>query len=385
VGQFVSAIGAWMQSTAQGYLVYELTRSPAFLGYVGFAAGLPSWLFTLFGGVVADRVPRRLMLVFTQSMMMVLALVLAALVFSGKVMAWHILVMAFLLGIANAFDAPARQAFVVELVPEENRSNAIALNSTMFNSATIIGPAVAGIVYAQFGPAFCFAINGLSFVAVLFALMLMRLPRFERKPATEPVVAQLVEGVRFAFSHSIIRVLILNMTMVSVFGMSVMTLLPAWSVDVLGGDVGTNSVLLSSRGAGALIGAITIAYLSGQGLQGKVWTTGSLLMPVSLLLFSFSRSIPLAMAFMVVLGLSFMTQANTSNSLIQSLVPDNLRGRVMSIYTLTIFGGNPLGALWVGLMAAAIGEPRTLLINAAALMSFALLVFLRIPRMRALK
>src|SRR3989304_5482417 len=176
----VSLVGTWMQSTAQGYLVYELTQSPAYLGYVGFAAGVPSWLFMLYGGVIADRMSRRALLVITQTCMMFLAFLLAGLTFTGRVQAWHIVVMAFLLGTANAFDAPARQAFVLEMVDRQHLTNAIALNSTMFNLATAVGPAVAGITYSLFGPAWCFTINAFSFLAVIVALLLMKLKPVEQ-------------------------------------------------------------------------------------------------------------------------------------------------------------------------------------------------------------
>jgi MFS family permease len=175
VGQLVSLMGTWMQITAQGFLVFELTHSPAFLGYVAFAAGVPSWLLMLYGGVIADRVPKRSLLVATQISMMLLAFGLAAITLLGQVQAWHVLVFAFLLGVANAFDAPARQSFVLEMVSREDLANAIALNASMFNAGAVVGPAVAGLCYASFGPGWCFLLNGSSFVAVVTALLLMRL------------------------------------------------------------------------------------------------------------------------------------------------------------------------------------------------------------------
>jgi MFS family permease len=181
IGQMISLVGTWMQGTAQGYLVYELTRSPAYLGYVGFAAGVPSWLFMLYGGVIADRMSRRTLLVITQTCMMLLAFLLAGLTFTGRVQPWHIIVLAFLLGTANAFDAPARQAFVLEMVDRQHLTNAIALNSTMFNLGTAIGPAMAGITYSLFGPAWCFTINAFSFLAVIAALLLMKLKPVEQE------------------------------------------------------------------------------------------------------------------------------------------------------------------------------------------------------------
>ena len=384
-GQLVSLVGTWMQSTAQGYLIYDLTKSPAFLGYVGFANGLPSWLFMLYGGVIADRVPRRTMLLITQSAMMLLAFLLAGLVFLDKIQAWHIVAIAFGLGIANAFDAPARQAFVVELVDREDLTNAIALNSTMFNSAIVIGPAVAGAVYAALGPAWCFAINGLSFVAVIVALSLMRLQPVAIQPSSRSTLTAIRDGIQYALSERMTRTLILNMGVISLFGVSMMTLIPAWAVSVLGGDVRTNGLLLSSRGLGALIGALMIAGLSHRGIRGKLWTAGSLVLPITMIAFSLARWLPVSMLILVFTGWSFMAQVNTSNALVQSRVPDELRGRVMSVFTLIFFGGMPLGSLWVGFMATRLGAPATVVLNAIILLGFAGFVFLRLPFIRRLK
>ncbi|MBP1702553.1 MAG: major facilitator superfamily 1 [Chloroflexi bacterium] len=384
-GQLVSLVGTWMQSTAQGYLVYDLTKSPAFLGYVGFASGLPSWLFTLYGGVIADRVPRRTMLIITQTTMMLLAFLLAGLVFLDKIQAWQIVLIAFFLGIANAFDAPARQAFVVELVDREDLTNAIALNSTMFNSAIVVGPAVAGAVYAALGPAWCFAVNGLSFIAVIIALALMRLPPMAIQQKSRSTVHAIKEGIKYAYNERMTRTLILNMGVISLFGVSMMTLIPAWAVSVLGGDVRTNGLLLSARGLGALIGALMIAWLSHRGIRGKLWTAGSLVLPITMIAFSLARWLPVSMLILVFTGWSFMVQVNTSNALVQSKVPDELRGRVMSVFTLIFFGGMPLGSLWVGSMASRLGAPMTVVINAVILIAFAGFVLLRLPFIRRLK
>lgn len=384
-GQMVSLVGSWMQTTAQGYLVFELTRSPAYLGYVGFMAGLPAWLFTLYGGVIADRFPRRSLLMLTQSFMMCLAGILAFLVFMDLVHPWHILALAFLLGIANAFDAPARHAFVIELVEREDLTNAIALNSTMFNIGTVVGPAIAGVTYAAFGPAWCFTLNSLSFLAVIGALAMMRI-RIVSVPAERLSAAkQLAEGFRFTINHPVVRVLVLNMAALSILGFSMMTLLPAWSVKVLGGDVRTNGLLLSSRGIGALAGALVIAATTRFNVKGKLWSIGSLAMPVLMIAFSATRLQPFAMILLSFIGWSFMVQANTSNALIQIGLPDNLRGRVMSIYTLTFFGGMPLGSLLVGLIAARTSEPLAVFINAFTLLLVAVGIFFLQPDIRKLE
>lgn len=371
-----------MQSTAQAYLVYELTKSPAYLGYVSFAAGLPTWLFTLYGGVIADRFSRRGMMLVTQSSMMLLAFLLAALVYTGTIQPWMIIVMAFLLGVANAFDAPARVSFVAELVDRKDLTNGIALNSTMFNSATVVGPAIAGITYAALGPAWCFVINGFSFIAVIIALLLMHLPHIERIPSRVSALADVREGFHYAVNNRVIRILIVSQGVLSMFGLSLMVLLPAWSADVLNGDARTYGMLLSGRGIGALIGALMIASMGSLNVRGKLWTIGNLSMPLVMSVFALARWIPVSMALIIITGWSFMVQVNTSNALVQTQVVDHLRGRVMSIYTLIFFGGMPIGGLIAGKLADKVGEPVTLLINAAILMAFAIFVYLRFPFLR---
>lgn len=385
IGQLVSLVGTWMQTTAQGYLVFELTRSPAFLGYVSFAAGMPAWIFTLYAGVISDRMSRRTLLVITQTVMMLLALILAALVFTGAVQPWHIVLLAMLLGIANAFDAPARQAFVVELVSREDMTNAIALNSTMFNAGTVVGPAVAGIVYALVGPAWCFTINGLTFLAVIAALLLMKLEPIAAPPPKTSALIQLKDGISFVRANKIVALLVANMSVASMFGMSMMTLIPAWAVTILKGDVTTNGMLLSARGLGALLGALMVASLSRHGLKGRLWTIGSVVMPVALLLFALLHWLPLSLLLLVLLGWSFMLVANTSNALVQTQVPDELRGRVMSIYTLTFFGAMPLGSLLIGELADRLTEPLALMISAAILFIVAALIWARAPDIRKLE
>ncbi len=218
MGQLASLVGTWMQTTAQGFLVYQLTHSPAYLGYVGFASGVPTWLFTLYGGVVSDRMPRRRLLIITQTSMMILAFILAALAFAQVVQPWHIVLLAFLLGIANAFDAPARQSFVLEMVERQDMTNAIALNSTMFNSATAVGPAIAGVTYALLGPAGCFTINGISFIAVIVALLMMHIKPLPPRARATSALEDLKEGVCYVAAHSTIRTLVSVAAVTSLFG-----------------------------------------------------------------------------------------------------------------------------------------------------------------------
>ncbi len=383
-GQLMSLVGTWMQITAQSFLVFELTHSTAYLGYVGFANGLPSWLFMLYGGVVADRVARRRLLLITQSTMMLLACVLAALTFTGLVRPWHIVLLALALGTANAFDAPAGQAFVFELVDRADVTNAIALNATLFNLATVIGPTVAGLTYAAFGGAWCFALNAVSFLGVLGALVLMRLP--DREPAARAgsAFAQLKAGVRYTLAHPLLRYLIAIPAVTSLVGMAYATLLPAWAIDVLGGDATTNGVLQSARGAGSLLGALMIAALAHRARRGRWLTIGMVVYPVLLLGFAAVRWLPLTMLALVGVGWGGVVLFNSANTLVQSHVAEDMRGRVMAIFSLTFFGGMPLGALWAGPLADLIGAPLTLVVSSTILLGFALLFWLRAPQVRRL-
>ena len=384
-GQMVSLFGTWMQTTAQGFLIYQLTHSSAYLGYVGFAYGVPSWFFMLYGGVVADRVSRRKLLIITQFIMMILAFVLAALVFTGTDQTWQINVYEFGLASANAFDAPARQAFVSEMVDREDLTNAVALNATMFNAALVVGPAIAGIIYAAFGPGWCFAVNGVSFIAVIIALASMRfLPRTETLQHSSTLSA-LKEGIDYVRHQPMIRALIGLVAATSLFGMSLGTLLPAWSVKILHGNAATNGLLFSARGVGSLFGALTIATFGGSHVRGKFITIGSLCFPVFIAFFAMTYWLPLSLLFMVFLGIATIFVANLSNATIQSIVPDSLRGRVMGVYTTIFIGSMPLGALLLGTIAEHAGEAEAALLSSAAAFCIAGLVMVFVPKIRTLE
>jgi MFS family permease len=358
----VSLIGTWMQATAQSYLLFELTGSPVMLGIAGFASGVPIWLFSLYSGLISDRFSRRKVILFAQTSMMVLGFILAILTFTGMVQPWHIIVLAFLLGTANAFDAPARQSFIVDMVPKEDLTNAIALNSSVFNLGTIVGPSVAGLIYAWLGPAWCFTINGISFLGVIGALLAMNMPPRPIIALKKSPFSDLNDGLRFAVGHVEIRYLLINLAAVSIFSFSLMTLMPDWANTVLGGDVTTNGLLLSARGVGSLVAALMIANLGSRVVRGKIWTFGGLVMPFAIFLLGSFRILPVSMITLVVLGWSLMSVINITNSLIQTHVPDHLRGRVMSIYILVFQGSLPIGALLVGWLADMYGSPFTIII-----------------------
>lgn len=368
LGQVVSLVGTWMQTTAQGYLVYEITQSSAYLGFVAAANGLPTLVFTLFGGIVADRISKRKLIIIAQSAMMVLAFILAALTFTGLVQAWHIIVLAFFLGIANSFDAPARQAFIVEMVDREDLANAIALNSSIFNLGVVVGPAIAGIVYAWVGPALCFTINGFTFIAVIGALSLMKIkPMLDVVPQGS-AISRLVDGLKYVLSESRIKLLLVYVSVISIFGFSLLTLIPAWAVSILNGDVRTNGWLLSARGLGSLLGALMVAYVGSRQVRGKIWQAGWYVLPLALLGFGLVRDVPLSLSLMVIMGWGMMTVLNISNGLIQSYVPDDLRGRVMSVYVLVFFGSATVGSFLAGSVASRLGEPVMVFISAGVLL-----------------
>jgi len=384
-GQMTSLMGTWMQSTAQGFLVFQLTNSPAYLGYVSFAGGIPTWLFTLYGGVVADRVPRRTLMIVTQTTMMILAFILSALTFLNLVRPWHIVVLAFLLGVANAFDAPARQAFTLELVDRQDLANAIALNATMFNSATAVGPAIAGFTYALAGPAWCFFINAVSFIAVILALWRMQLKPFIKPARRGSTLSELGDGLRFAFRHPVVRAILIIICIFSFFAMSFATLLPAWAVEVLGGDASTNGLMQSARGAGALISALTIASLGRFTYKGKLLTVGTFAMPIMLLIFSQVRHVPMSLLILIMVGMAQIPIMNLANALVQTQVPDTMRGRVMGIYTLLFMGMMPLGGLWAGSLAERLNEPAVVILGAAIALTTATVVYLFFPQVRRLE
>jgi predicted MFS family arabinose efflux permease len=382
VGQMTSLFGTWMQSTAQGYLVYELTRSELYLGYVGFASGIATWAFTLYGGVVADRVPRRSLIVITQALSMLLAFVLSTLAFLHVVAPWHIIVLAFLLGVVNSFDAPARQSFVLEMVERHVLTNAIALNSTMFNIATAIGPAVGGLTYALFGPGWCFAINGLSFLAVIAALLAMRLAPWTPPVRRGSTFGDIREGLRAVSGDRRILAIVCLLASVSLFGMSFTALVPAWAVQVLHGDARVNGFLQSARGIGALGAALWIAAVAHRRRKGQTITVASLLFPLMLLLFSLTRTLPFSLLALFAVGATNIVVNNLSNAFVQTLTPDAVRGRVMGIYMLSFFGFMPIGALLAGVAAARIGVPATITIAAMGTLACACLVAILVPSIR---
>jgi MFS family permease len=381
-GQIISLFGSWMESTALGFLVFDLTRSPAYLGLVGFATGAPTWLFMLYAGVIADRMERRNLLLITQSVMMGLAFVIAALTFLHWIRPWHVLVLGFLLGTANAFEAPTRQSFVLEMVDREDMTNAIALNSAMFNTAMAVGPAAGGLIYGYLGPAWCFLINGVSFIAVIVALRRMRLRPFIPPAVKTSAAADLKEGLRFVAGHPLIRTVIGLIGVISLFGISFVTLFPAWSVNVLRGDARTNGFLQSARGLGALAAALLIASLGRFHFRGRLLTFGTFALPAAMAAFALSRSTPLSLLLALGTGLALILVFNLANALVQTHSPDALRGRIMSVYTFVFFGLVPIGSLGVGVTAEKLGQPAAILVGSGVTLGAAAALAVFMPHLR---
>jgi MFS family permease len=384
IGQLISNAGTWMQIIAQGWLVYQLTHSEFALGVVSFASAIPVLFVTPFGGVVVDRVPKRTLLVITQSATMLLAFALAALAFTNVVREWHIFVLAALIGVVNAFDAPARQAFVVEMVGKEDMPNAIALNSMMFNSARVIGPGIGGLLLAAFGPAWCFTINGLSFLAVIAGLLLMKLPPHPVQPARSAAIPQLVEGVRYVSRHADMWGLLVLAIIFSMFGLSYSTLLPAFADTVLHGGPEVYGWLNAATGVGAVISALLIAQFGDRGKRGVWLNAANFTFPIVLALFALTPLLAPSLLLACLLGMGFMTHMTMSNTLLQTRVEDQFRGRVMSLFTLTFFGLSPFGNLLIGALGQQFGLMPAMLFSAALTWLLSRLIFRLARNIRAL-
>ena len=383
-GQLISVAGTWMQSIAQAWLVYQISQSEFSLGLVGFAGAIPVLVVSPWGGVLADILPRRTLLVITQASSMLLAFILSVLTFTGVVQVWHIVAMAAMLGLINAFDAPARQAFIVELVSREDLTNAIAMNSIMFNGARVIGPAIGGLILAALGAGWCFLINGLSFLAVITGLLLMQISRPVTRPRIQHPLQQLKDGVRYAVARRDIIGLLALSSIFGIFGMSYSSQLPAYVDQVYHVDATGFGILSAVVGLGAVSGAFIVAQFHDRIRRGPLLFYANLTYAALLLIFSFNPYFPLALVLGFGLGACFMLQMNNMNSLLQLRVSDQMRGRVMSLYTLTFFGLSPFGSLLVGTLAENWSLTGTVTLAALVTGALSLAVFIRIPELRKL-
>jgi MFS family permease len=382
-GQIVSLTGTWVQLVAQSWLVYRLTGRATLLGLVGFAGQIPIFLLAPLGGALADRFERRRILVVTQSMAMLLAFVLAALTLGGVVHEWHIVALAAASGIVNAFDIPTRQSFLVEMVGRDDLINAIGLNSSMFNGARMTGPAVAGVLVASIGEGWCFLLNGLSFAAVIVALLAIRAAPFRPPVERVSTLTRIRQGFGFAIGERPIRALMLMLAFMSLTGMPFMVLMPVFADRVLDGGPAAYGILMSAAGLGALSGAVTLASRRDVSGLGSWVARAAIAFGALLCAFSFSRSLWVSVALLLPIGFSMMVEISSSNTLIQTMVPDALRGRVMAVYSMMFMGMAPAGALLAGWAADRIGAPRTVLVGGAACVVAAAVFRWSLPRLRA--
>ncbi len=381
-GQLVSVAGTWMQIIAQGWVVYQLNHSELTLGIVGFASAIPALLISPWGGVVVDRVPKRSLLVITQASAMLLAFILAALSFAGVVQVWHVVLLAAGLGVVNAFDGPARQAFVVEMVGHEDMTNAIAMNSMMFNGARVIGPAIGGLLLATVGASWCFLFNGLSFLAVIAGLLAMRLPPHQAPQRLTSPWHLLTSGLKYVYAHSELFALLLLALIFSVFGISYSTLLPAFVDQMLHRGAASFGALNAASGLGAVTGALAVAQFGDRGLRGRWLVAANIAFPLFLFAFAYNTSYPLALLLSYGLGVGFMLQFTLINILLQTHVADDMRGRVLSLYTITFFGFAPFGNLAMGTLAEGWGLSLTIGLSAVVAVVLALVVIWAVPRVR---
>lgn len=377
----ISLLGTWVQNTAQGWLVLQLTDSPFLLGLVTAVQFGPLLFLSLIAGVMADRVPKRNLLLVTQTTMMLLALIMSFLTFTGAIRYWHIVILAFLLGTASAFDMPTRQSFIIEMVGRDDLMNAIALNSSIFNAARIVGPALAGLLIGWLGMGPCFLLNGLSYAAVIAGLLFMQgLETKVREPQFDGVTKNIREGLRFIRQTPLVGKTILMMAAVSLFTINFNVLIPIFARDVLGQQAEGYGLLFSAAGIGALGGALVLAWNSHRGPQSYLMLAGAIGLVVFEALLSLTRVYLLSFLLLILLGFSMIFFAASVNSTLQLNTPDQLRGRVMSVYSLVFQGMAPFGSLFVGSIAQLYDAPAALVSGAGmGAVSLVLFSFWKVP------
>ncbi|MCX5686085.1 MAG: MFS transporter [Candidatus Omnitrophica bacterium] len=362
IGQGVSVVGTWMQAIAMSWLVYRMTNSPFLLGLVGFLSQIPAFLFGPFAGVIVDRFNRHRILILTQILSMIQAFLLAALTLSGRIEVWHIILLGFLLGCINSLDIPARQTFVIEMVErKENLANAIALNSFLFNSARLIGPSIAGVIIALLGEGICFLVNGLSFLAVIAALTAMKVGPLKTEGEKRDILADIKEGFGYAYNFLPIRYILMLLGVISVMGMSYAVLMPVFAKDILGGGPGTFGTLMASGGVGAIAATIYLASRKSIVGLGDMIPVFATLFSIGIIVFSISRALWFSLVVLAATGFGMMAYMAASNIIIQTVVDDDKRGRVMGFYMMTFIGLAPFGSLLAGSLASRIGATNTLI------------------------
>jgi MFS family permease len=382
-GQLISLVGTWMQSIAEAWLIYRLTGSSVLLGLLGFVSQIPIFLLSPIGGLAADRWPRQRVVISTQVASMTLGFTLAALTLTGRIRVWEIIVLATLLGVVNAFDVPARQSFLIEMVGREDLLNAIALNSTMFNGARVAGPAVAGLLVAQVGEGWCFFLNGVSYIAVIAGLLMMRLEKSLAAHDGSSPIEKLREGLRFVRHARPIRTLLLLLGLVSFTALPFSVLMPIFADRILHGGASAYGNLMGAVGLGATFGAFTLAMRQQLRGLGSIVAYSAIGLGISLTFFGASRLYWFSMVALVLAGYAMMMQFTSANTLIQAMVPDQLRGRVMSLYSMMFIGMAPIGSLVAGKMAQHIGAPITVALGGLISLAGGVVFAVKWPAMRA--
>jgi MFS family permease len=384
-GQGISLVGTWMQQIAMSWLVYRLTNSAFLLGLIGFAGQVPTFVLTSVAGVFADRWDRRKLLILTQVLAMFQAFLLAFLTLMGHIAVWHLFILSVFLGLINALDIPVRQSFVIDLV--ENRDdlgNAIALNSVMFNGARLVGPSIAGLLIGIVGEGACFFLNGVSFFAVVVALLAMNIPERKRESETLSFIQGLRDGYRYTFGFAAIRYIILLLGLISLMGMPYLVLMPIFARDILHGGPHTLGFLMGASGVGALIGAIYLASRKTVLGLGRLMVISSGTFGIGLIVFSFSNYIQLSLCMMLLTGFGMIVHMASSNTILQTIVDEDKRGRIMSFYAMAFMGMAPFGSLLAGSLASKIGAPTTLTISGLACVVGSLLFLTKLPLIRKL-
>ncbi len=381
-GQLISLVGTWMDNIAEGWLVYRLTHSPLLLGLATFSGQIPVFLLAPIGGMIADRWDRRKVVIGTQTASMCIAFTLAFLTLSKVVTVWEVIVLAACMGTVNAVDIPTRQAFLVEMVGREDLMNAIALNSSMFNAARVIGPSIAGLLVAWKGEGWCFLLNALSYIAVIAGLIAMRIPPKTPVVHTASPLEHIAEGFRFAQNTAPIRAILVLLAVVSLVATPYTVLMPIFAAKILHGNARTLGVLMGATGVGAVTGALVLAARSGIRGLGRWVAFACGGFGISLVAFSFSHWYPLSVVLLVPVGFCSMVQMASSNTLIQSMVPDRLRGRIMAIYSMMFMGTVPLGALLSGVLADRISAPWTVAIGGIGAIFGAIIFGRHLPKIR---
>jgi MFS family permease len=381
-GQGISLIGTWMQSVALGWLVLQITDSPFAVGLNQALRSFGVLLFTLYAGVIVDRVDKRRLIVWTQILQMLEALALAALVWTKSVTTWQVMALAVLFGIVNAFDIPARQAFIADLVGRDDLMNAIALNSAMFNAARIVGPAVAGVLIGAAGVGMCFFLNGVSYIAVIAGLWAIRLPSFVTQPVETPAWEGLRQAVRFIRSDVRVSTLVVLVAVFSVFGFPFLVLMPVVARDVLHTDARGYGLLMAAVGVGAMLGALGLAVAGARVRKGATLLAGGAAFGLLLCWVAAARSVAVAMALLALAGCAMIVSTALANTMLQTLVPDELRGRVMAFYAFVFVGLAPLGAFQAGLLAEHTGAPIAVALGGAGCLVAVVLAAWRVPALR---